>query len=89
MQNSNLRRLLWEVIKEENYNARYNLKGEYKGGSKVIDKMISDRYKSIEREYANLDIMREQGFKNSSMLMQKIKIELIKIEINTIIDNKK
>ena len=77
MQNSNLRRLLWEVIKEDN------------GEHTRINKMITDRHKSLEREYNNLDIMREQGFKNSSMLMQKIKIELIKIEINTIIDNKK
>ena len=77
MQNSNLRRLLWEVIKQDN--------GDYKR----INKIIKDLESSLEREYNQLDLMKYQDFNNKSILMQKIKIELIKIEINTIIDNKK
>ena len=76
MQNSNLRRLLWEVIKQDN--------GDYKR----INKIIKDLESSLEREYNQLDLMKYQDFNNKSILMQKIKIELIKIEINTIIDNK-
>ena len=49
-----------------------------------IEKMIRDIERSIDREYANLDIMQEQGFKKSSMLMQKIKIELIKIQLDAL-----
>ena len=49
-----------------------------------IEKMILDIERSIDREYANLDIMQEQGFYKSSLLVHKIKIELIKIQLDAL-----